>query len=115
MNRRQLSISLCKRISLLCVVAATAMAQTAGSGTITGTVTDPSGASVPGATVTVHNADTGSDRTVQTSEAGLYSATFLQPGHYDVTVTKAGFATTARQGLTVEVGRTVTIDLRLSV
>jgi hypothetical protein len=81
---RQLSISLCKQLSILFVLAATAMAQTAGSGTITGTITDPSGASVPGATVTVHNTDTGSDRTAQTSEGGLYNATFLQPGHYDV-------------------------------
>ena len=115
MNKRQLSISLLKYLSILCILAAAGMAQTAGSGTVTGTVTDPSGASVPGATVTVHNSDTGSDRTAQSSEAGLYSATFLQPGHYDVTASKTGFATVARQGLTVEVGRTVTIDLRLSV
>ncbi len=115
MIKRQLSISICKQLSILCVLAAAAMAQTAGSGTITGTITDPSGAAVPGATVLVHNADTGSDRTIQTSEAGLYSATFLQPGHYAVTASKTGFSSIERKDLVVEVGRTVTIDLALAV
>ena len=115
MKLRQLSISLCKRLSILCLITAAAMAQTAGSGTITGTITDPSGAAVPGATVTVHNADTGADRTMQSSEAGLYNATFLQPGHYDVSAAKTGFSTVQRQGLLVEVGRTVTVDLALAV
>jgi hypothetical protein len=91
------------------------MAQTAGSGTITGTITDPSGASVPGASVLVHNADTGADRTAQTSESGLYNATFLQPGHYDVTASKTGFAPVERKGVLVEVGRTETIDLQMTV
>ena len=115
MKLRQLSQSLLKQASLVCLLTAVAMAQTAGSGTITGTVTDPSGASIPGASVTVHNADTGADRTAQTSEAGLYNATFLQPGHYDVTASKTGFAPVARKDILVEVGRTETIDLQLTV
>jgi outer membrane receptor protein involved in Fe transport len=94
---------------------ATAMAQTAGSGTLNGTVTDPSGSSIPGASVVVHNADTGLDRPTSTNDAGIYSAAFLQPGHYDITVSKAGFTKVDRQGITVEVGRTVTIDFKMTV
>lgn len=90
-------------------------AQTAGSATITGTVTDPAGAVVPGANVIVHNADTGTDRAVTTNEAGIYSAAFLQPGHYDLKIEKPGFATLERNGLTLEVGRTLTLDFSLEV
>ncbi len=60
------------------------LAQNAGSATITGTVTDASGAVVPAAGVTVRNTDTGIERKTQTSDAGLYSAAFLPPGHYEV-------------------------------
>jgi outer membrane receptor protein involved in Fe transport len=91
------------------------LAQTAASGTITGTVTDPSGSSVPGAAIAVKNTDTGAGRSIQTNDAGVYSATFLQPGHYEIDVTKAGFTTVDRKGVTVEVGRTIAIDFKLTV
>ena len=87
----------------------------AGTGAITGTVTDPAGAVVPGASVVVHNAATGTDSTQVSNEAGIYSAPQLQPGPYSMTVSKAGFATIDRKGLTVEVGRTVTINFALTV
>ena len=92
-----------------------ALAQTAGTGTITGTVSDPAGAVVPDATVVIHNTDTSSDRSVQSNEAGIYSATFLQPGPYQITVTKQGFTKIDRTGLTLEVGRTLAIDFALTV
>ena len=85
-------------------------AQNAGSGAITGTITDPSGSVIPAATVVVHNSDTGADQSLSTNSAGIYAAQFLQPGHYDVTASKTGFTKTTRQGLTVEVGRSLTID-----
>ncbi len=119
MKKRQLSVSLCKQVSTLalvmCLMAVTALAQTAGSGTINGTVSDPSGSSIPGAAVVVHNADTGNDRAMQTNDSGIYNAPFLQPGHYDITVSKPGFTKVDRQGITVEVGRTVTIDFKMTV
>ncbi len=92
-----------------------AHAQTAAAGTITGTLTDPSGAAVPGARVVVHNSDTGVDWSTTTNGAGIYSATFLQPGNYEVTVTKPGFAKVVRQGLTLEVGQTLQVELQLPV
>src|SRR5271170_4229948 len=78
-------------------------AQTAGSGTITGVLTDQTGAAVPGATVIVRNTDTGIDRSTATNDSGIYFATFLQPGHYEVSVSKTGFARLVRKDLTVQV------------
>ena len=83
---------------LLSCITSGLLAQSAGSGSITGTVTDASGSVVTGANVVVHNADTGVDQSLATNAAGIYAAAFLQPGAYDVTVTKSGFAKTERKG-----------------
>src|ERR1700720_643091 len=62
--------------------------------TLTGTVTDPSGAVVGGATVLVHNDDTGTDiRSVTTSSTGNFNVTNIPAGHYTVTVNNSGFQT----------------------
>ena len=90
-------------------------AQLTGSATITGTVTDPSGAVVPSTDVIVHNADTGVESRTRTSEAGIYTAPFLPPGNYEVRATKSGFATIVRKDLTLQVGQTLAIDFRLAV
>ncbi len=104
------------RASALLLLCSTAIyAQTAATGTITGVVLDPSGAAVPLAAVLVHSADTGIDRTIATNTAGIYAAAFLQPGRYEVTVGKPGFAKMVRNDLTVEVGRTLTIDFSLTI
>jgi hypothetical protein len=111
----------CKAVSALLLFSAAltfgvrANAQTAAAGTISGTITDSSGAVVPAATVIVHSTDTGVDRTTTTNSDGIYNATFLTPGHYDVTVNKTGFAKIVREGLTLEVGQTLTISLQLPV
>lgn len=100
-------------MAVLC--AGMALAQTAGSGLITGSVTDPSGAVVPKATVVLHNTDTGTDRQTESSDSGIFSASFLQPGHYEVRVAKPGFAAVLRKDLTLQVGQTLSLDLRLQV
>ncbi|HTP32486.1 MAG TPA: TonB-dependent receptor [Candidatus Acidoferrales bacterium] len=92
-----------------------ANAQTAGSGTITGTVTDPSGAVVPGADLTIRNTDTGIERKTQSSEAGIYNAAFLPPGHYEVQAAKTGFASVLHKDLTLQVGQTLMINLSMAV
>jgi len=92
-----------------------ALAQLAGSATITGSVLDASNALVPAADVTIRNTDTGIERKTQTTEAGVYTAAFLPPGHYDVQAGKTGFATTLHKGLTLQVGQTLTINVALSV
>jgi hypothetical protein len=101
--------------ALLICIAAVAFAQTTGAGTITGTVTDATGAIVPGAGILVHNLDTGIDKALTSNEAGIYVATFLQPGHYEVTVNKTGFAKVVRTALTLQVGQVLTIDMQLPV
>jgi len=86
-----------------------------GVGTINGTITDPKGLSVPGAAVLIHNTDTNIDRTVTTTDAGLYTATFLPSGHYEVTASKEGFAKQLRKELTLQVGQTLTIDFAMVI
>jgi carboxypeptidase family protein/TonB-dependent receptor-like protein len=93
---------------------ATAFAQ-GGTGTITGTVLDPKGLSVPDAKVSILNTDTGIDRSLATTEAGFYTATFLQPGHYQVSVSKDGFSTWVRKDLLLQVGQTLAVDAPLTV
>jgi hypothetical protein len=92
---------------------ATAWAQSAGTGAILGTVKDPSGALVAGAEVTVKNIDTGAERKFTTTDTGLYSAPYLQPGRYEVRVRREGFAEVIRQNLNLQVGQTLTVDIDL--
>jgi hypothetical protein len=92
-----------------------AYAQTAGAGTFTGTVTDPSKSALPGASVTLTNTDTGIAHIFTTNSSGLYVAPFLQPGHYTISATGAGFGTVEQKDITLQVGQTLTIDLTLAV
>ena len=82
-------------------------------GTILGTVTDSSGAVVPGATVKVRNVDTGLERTTQTSADGSYSVPELPIGTYNVTVTQTGFETAINKGVTVNVATDSRVDVAL--
>src|ERR1039457_5300962 len=92
-----------------------AFAQGAGSGTITGSITDASGAVVPAANVTIRNTETGIARKTQTSDAGVYSAAFLPPGHYSLEAGKPGFASVLHKDLLLQVGQTLAINVALSV
>jgi hypothetical protein len=78
---------------LFCLAgAATGLAQAGGgTGTLTGTVVDSTGAALPGATVSATAANTGSVRTVVSSEAGLFRLAALNPGRYSVRVELPGF------------------------
>ena len=98
----------------LFVAPASVSAQTTNAA-IVGDVTDETGALVPGATVTVTNANTGVQRSLSTNERGAYRAYPVQPGTYDVTATSEGFKTRVRSGVVVEVAATVKIDLSLEL
>ncbi|MEZ2348673.1 carboxypeptidase regulatory-like domain-containing protein [Terriglobus sp. RCC_193] len=93
--------------------AATAFAQTAALGNISGIVRDGAGAVVPGATVTVINTGTGAKRDLATDSEGRYLATFLQPGQYEVIITASGFGKLDQKNVAVVVGNTNTIDATL--
>jgi hypothetical protein len=95
--------------------AASVAAQTSGVGNITGTVTDGVGAIVPGTTVVVTDTDTGISRTLKTNSAGVYTADFLQPGHYEVVAGGGSFGKIDRKNLLLTVGEVLTIDAKLPI
>src|SRR5437588_5391526 len=105
-----------KLTACVLIFAATSLAQSQVAGaSLNGTVTDPSGASVPNAKVTATNTATGLTRSTQTSSDGLYNFTGLPVGTYDLTVDAQGFKTVKRTGLPLQVGAVATIDIRLEV
>jgi Carboxypeptidase regulatory-like domain len=89
------------------------IAQTAAAGNIVGTVSDSTGAAVPNTAVVVLNTDTGVTRTLTSSADGSYSATFLQPGHYEITFGGGGFGKVDRKNLVLTVGQVLTVDAAL--
>jgi Carboxypeptidase regulatory-like domain len=96
-----------------CITGAAIHAQ-APTGTILGSVTDPSGAAVPNASITITQKSTGTERKAVTNAAGLYNAPALQAGDYQVRVEAPGFRTVER-GATVQVGENTTVDLTMTV
>jgi hypothetical protein len=104
-------------IALVSVTLATpAFAQSqAINGTIEGTVTDQSGGVLPGVTVTVHNLDTGTERTVTTNENGLYRAPLLPLGPYRIVAELQGFKRFEQTGVQVSAGQTAVVDVKLGV
>lgn len=91
-----------------------AFAQNTNSGEIRGTVTDPSGAVIPGVSVTVLNVDTGVSKEETSNDAGIYDAVSILPGHYELTFTRSGFEKLVRKGINLTVGLT-TVDAQLTV
>ncbi len=85
------------------------------TGTITGTVTDASGAIVPNATVIVTNTGTGIESTFETDSNGSFVASALPFGQYVVSATGTGFSKTATAPLVLNVGATVNVKLTLAV
>ena len=93
---------------------AASFAQSTNSGDIRGSVTDPSGALIPGVKVTVTNVDTGVSKDYTTNDAGLYDTNSIVSGPYSVTFTKDGFERLVRGPVTVQVGFT-TVNGELKV
>ncbi len=83
--------------------------------TILGTVTDPSGATVPNVNVTVTDTDTGISRNVTTNSDGQYVAPDLHIGHYDIRAEAAGFKTGEKKGIVLQVGDRARIDFKFEV
>src|SRR6185437_14049455 len=82
---------------------------------VNGTVTDPSGAVVPGATVVVKNVATNVETKAITNSTGDYSIRFLQVGQYTVTIKRDGFKTFSSAPFSLEVNQTAKIDGKLEV
>ncbi len=109
---RLLVTSLCLFMCLFAVPYAHSQTQL-GTGSISGTVEDATGAVVVGATVTVTNTGTGLVRTITTNDAGQFNVPVLPSGEYMVRVEQQGFAVAEQQNLTVSVGRATTLRLEL--
>lgn len=89
--------------------------QATAASSLAGTITDASGAVVPDATVTVTNPATGLTRTVTTSSSGTYRVDLLQPGTYNVKVTKSGFAASNATNVVLAVSTTTTQNIALKL
>jgi hypothetical protein len=101
-------------ILIACVMSSFALAQEF-RGSISGRVTEASGAAVPGASVTITNVATNTSTTATTNESGDYTALYLNPGQYAVAVAAKDFKKTVRQGIEVRVGDKLTLDFVLEV
>ena len=99
---------------LLFLLVISASAQNANTGTVFGIISDPSGAVIPAATVSLHDNATGQDRSATTNEVGRYNFASVAPGNYSVKATAAGFRSTA-SSVAVEVGKSFTVNLELAV
>jgi hypothetical protein len=83
--------------------------------TIVGTVSDPSGAAIPNANVTVSNPAVGFTRSYQSNSAGEYTAARIPLGNYVVSAEISGFQALRRTGITVDAGQTLRVDMQLKV
>jgi Carboxypeptidase regulatory-like domain len=99
-------------LAFLVLAASSLVAQTF-RGTIQGTVTDQSGAVVPGAKVVVRNVGTGLERNAQTGADGTYSVSELPIGTYSATVSQAGFQSSITGGVVVDVASARRVDAEL--
>jgi carboxypeptidase family protein/TonB-dependent receptor-like protein len=100
---------------LLLALSPAALGQQAAKGTLTGTVTDPNGDVIAGASVIARQMSTGRRRETVTNDNGLYVLTDLAPGEYEVRIEFKGFATRITTNLVLQVGQTVTLNSQLEV
>src|SRR6476620_2322964 len=110
-----------RRFAIICVVAlvtlniAAIRLSAAGNGSLSGTIADPSGAIVPGATVTLTNTALGTTFTAVTDGKGLYAFPSLPVGRYDLLVELSGFKSVKRSGLAVDADSRLQADFKLEV
>jgi len=84
-------------------------------GSLAGQITDPNGATVPGAHVEIRNIQTGVRTSSSTGEDGTYSFQLLPPGKYELTVTRDGFNTAVRDGIEIRVADRLTLDVKMEI
>jgi hypothetical protein len=99
---------------LVALLTRAAMSQSLTSGDITGVVTDPSGAAIPNAAVTVKNNATGASQTHNTNDQGNYRFSLLSPGGYTISVSASNFQT-SQQSASISVGQTTTLNVQVQL
>jgi hypothetical protein len=103
------------RLFLLVLLLGFAFTAWAQEAAIVGSITDPTGAVIPGATITITNAETGQATTVTSNEAGQYVAPSLRIGTYTVKAEASGFKTWMSSGLVLRVGDRARVDAKLEI
>lgn len=114
-NDRSKRFSSLSCLVLLVALSFSARAQVANTGTVLGSVTDPSGAVAPNVTVTLSNTATGISYKAQTDQSGQYRFLTVPVGQYDVTAEKEGFVKTMHPGFAVHAAEPARVDLVLKV
>jgi carboxypeptidase family protein len=102
-------------VGMAVLIAQVAIHAQTTNGSLSGTVADPSGAVVPGANVTVTNADTGAERSAISSSTGTFDFQALQPGKYTVSVEAKGFKKAVSSGIVVSVAVTAEVTITLEI
>jgi hypothetical protein len=102
-------------IVFMSVLLVPSLAHAQGTASINGTVTDPSGAVIPGTSVTATNEATNLTRETVTAGDGTYSLASLAPGTYDITIAKAGLKTLKFAAVSLTVDQALTLDAKLEV
>ena len=111
-NVSSLGVGLILLFGICALLPGTARGQAIAS--IKGTVYDTSGAVVPDATVVLHNKATNLDRTTSTNSAGIYVIPDIQPGDYDLKISRQGFKSAVEANVTLVVNQTATFDVTLA-
>ena len=112
---KSLSRCLFTSVLILLSLAAVSLAQTAGTGAIAGTITDPKGSVVAGATVSAIDVTTGEKRTAVSSGTGTYLVPLLVPSTYRVEVAKSGFKLSVSADIPVHITETTRVNVQLAI
>jgi hypothetical protein len=104
-----------RSVFVLILIVCSSLLAVAQQATIVGTVTDPSGAALPGVTITVTSLDSNAVKKIQTNEAGQYVLPDLNIGHYSVKAELAGFKTSEQKNVTLQVGDRDRIDFAMQI
>jgi hypothetical protein len=100
---------------LSCFIFSAGSLEAQGLGQIGGAITDPTGAAVAGAKITVTEVGTGTVRTAETAADGFYAIASLRPSTYDLAVEKSGFRPVSSKGLVLQADQSITVNLPLAI
>src|SRR4029077_15909548 len=115
MSSKRVALLLAALFCLFAVTPVSLFAQSASTGTVAGTVTDPSGGAIVGATVTLTDTATNTPRSSTTNEAGRFFFANVVPGSYNVAVSKTGFRVSKLINQVVTVGASLTLNVALEL
>src|SRR6266481_7472744 len=102
-------------VFVVLTMAVSLSAQTASTSTVTGTVSDKTGATIPNAKVELEDVDTKAKTSVTTGSDGAYTFPSVRPGNYSITVSGKGFRQSVVSGVRVEVGKSALVNVSLEV